>query len=424
MVLDLDKSQGRRLWDARSGRWILDMFSFFATLPVGLNHPRLKDPEFLARLQRAALANPANSDIYTIEMAEFVDTFGRVAQPGYLPHAFFVAGGALGVENALKAAFDWKVRRNFRAGAPRGEGPPGPALPRGLPRPHRLHALDDQHRRPAQAPVLPEVRLAAHRQSRSCASRWTPPRPRAWQQAEAAALAQVKAAFRERRRRHRLRDHRAHPGRGRRQPLPRRVPAGAARPGPRERRAVRRGRGAERRRPDRPHVGAPALRRRARPARLRQEDAGLRHDGRPAHRRGARERLQGLEPAQLDLGRQPGGHGARPALPRDHRGGEAGRARRHRVGAAPAAGARGAGRLAARRAVERARPRPDVRDRVRQPAALRDAVQEQAYEDWADDPGLRAGEPALPPAARHHRRRRWTRRSAIIKQAVEKTPKP
>jgi L-lysine 6-transaminase len=116
MVLDLDKSQGRRLWDARSGRWILDMFSFFATLPVGLNHPRLKEPEFLARLTRAALANPANSDIYTVEFAEFVEVFGRVAQPGYLPHAFFVAGGALGVENALKAAFDWKVRRNFRKG--------------------------------------------------------------------------------------------------------------------------------------------------------------------------------------------------------------------------------------------------------------------------------------------------------------------
>jgi L-lysine 6-transaminase len=116
MVLDLEKSHDRRLWDARSGRWILDMFSFFATLPVGLNHPGLKDPAFLAKLGRAALANPANSDIYTVEMAEFVEVFGRVAQPAYLPHAFFVAGGTLGVENALKAAFDWKVRRNFRKG--------------------------------------------------------------------------------------------------------------------------------------------------------------------------------------------------------------------------------------------------------------------------------------------------------------------
>jgi L-lysine 6-transaminase len=116
IVLDLEKSRGRRLYDARRGRWYLDMFSFFATAPVGVNHPGLKDPEFLARLQRAAVVNPSNSDIYTVEMAEFVDTFGRLAMPGYLPHLFLVSGGTLGVENALKAAFDWKVRRNFRKG--------------------------------------------------------------------------------------------------------------------------------------------------------------------------------------------------------------------------------------------------------------------------------------------------------------------
>jgi L-lysine 6-transaminase len=122
MVLDLEKSQGRRLWDARSGRYLLDVFSFFATLPIGLNHPMLKDAGFLAKLTRAALANPANSDIYTTEFAEFVDTFGRVGMPPYLPHAFFVAGGTLGVENALKAAMDWKVRQNFRKGIKEEKG--------------------------------------------------------------------------------------------------------------------------------------------------------------------------------------------------------------------------------------------------------------------------------------------------------------
>jgi L-lysine 6-transaminase len=116
MVLDVDRSHGRRLWDARRGRAILDMFSFFATAPVGLNHPKLADPVFREKLLRAALANPTNSDIYTVEFAEFVETFGRVGIPSYLPYAFFVAGGALGVENALKAAMDWKVRRNFRKG--------------------------------------------------------------------------------------------------------------------------------------------------------------------------------------------------------------------------------------------------------------------------------------------------------------------
>jgi L-lysine 6-transaminase len=117
IVLDLEKSQGRRLWDARRERWVLDMFSFFATMPVGFNHPRMRDPEFLGALQRAALVNPSNSDIYTVEMAEFVDTFSRVGIPAYLPHLFLISGGTLGVENALKAAFDWKVRQNRRRGA-------------------------------------------------------------------------------------------------------------------------------------------------------------------------------------------------------------------------------------------------------------------------------------------------------------------
>jgi L-lysine 6-transaminase len=116
LVLDLEQSKGRRLYDAKSGRWYLDMFSCFATLPLGINHPKMKDPRFLEQLTRAALINPTNSDVYTVEMAEFVATFGRLAMPSYLHHVFFIAGGTLGVENALKAAFDWKVRQNFRRG--------------------------------------------------------------------------------------------------------------------------------------------------------------------------------------------------------------------------------------------------------------------------------------------------------------------
>ena len=116
IVLDLEKSQGRRFYDSRGDRWYLDLFSFFATLPVGINHPKMREPGFVAQLTRAAIVNPTNSDIYTVEMAEFVETFGRLAIPDYLPHLFLVAGGSLGVENALKAAFDWKVRQNFRRG--------------------------------------------------------------------------------------------------------------------------------------------------------------------------------------------------------------------------------------------------------------------------------------------------------------------
>ncbi|HXL15214.1 MAG TPA: L-lysine 6-transaminase, partial [Methylomirabilota bacterium] len=92
-VLDLEKSEGVYMYDSRHGKRLLDFFSFFATNPVGMNHPGMKTPEFTKKLLRAALHNPSNSDVYTVEMAEFVETFGAHAMPGYLPHLFLVAGG-------------------------------------------------------------------------------------------------------------------------------------------------------------------------------------------------------------------------------------------------------------------------------------------------------------------------------------------
>lgn len=115
-IVDLKKSQGAYIYDSRSGRRYLDFFTFVASLPLGLNHPKMMVPEFLEKLTTAAINKPTNSDAYTVEMAEFMETFARVAIPEYLPHAFFVEGGALGVENAIKAAFDWKVRKNFKKG--------------------------------------------------------------------------------------------------------------------------------------------------------------------------------------------------------------------------------------------------------------------------------------------------------------------
>ena len=113
-VIDLKKSHGSWLVDARDGKPYLDLFSMFASMPVGYNHPTLLENR--ERIAAAALNKITNSDIYSTQMAEFVDTVGRIAQPDYLPYSFYVEGGALGVENALKTAFDWKVRKNLAAG--------------------------------------------------------------------------------------------------------------------------------------------------------------------------------------------------------------------------------------------------------------------------------------------------------------------
>lgn len=113
MVVDFEKSHGSYFHDALSGRDYLDFYTFFATLPIGFNHPKMFDPAFLEDIKRTALHKAANSDIMSIEFAEFVSTFRRVAMPEGFNHLFFISGGALAVENGLKVAFDWKVRKNL-----------------------------------------------------------------------------------------------------------------------------------------------------------------------------------------------------------------------------------------------------------------------------------------------------------------------
>jgi L-lysine 6-transaminase len=123
LVYDTRASHGSWLVDGRSGQEYLDLYTFFASSPLGSNPAGLADdPEFMAVLAQAAANKPANPDIYTTQYAEFVETFVRVLGDPALPHLFFVEGGALAVENALKTAFDWKSRRNEAAGRPPGLG--------------------------------------------------------------------------------------------------------------------------------------------------------------------------------------------------------------------------------------------------------------------------------------------------------------
>ena len=110
-VVDLEKSHGSWVVDGRDGREYLDLFSMFASMPVGYNHPKVIEAK--ERLASSAFNKPTNSDIYCSQMAECIDTFFNIAVPDVFKHSFFIEGGALGIENALKASFDWKVKKNF-----------------------------------------------------------------------------------------------------------------------------------------------------------------------------------------------------------------------------------------------------------------------------------------------------------------------
>ena len=214
LVLDLEQSRGSYLVDARNGRRYLDLFTFFASSALGMNHPALADdPEFRAELAAAALNKPSNSDVYTVAMARFVDTFARVLGDPALPHLFFVDGGALAVENALKVAFDWKTRLNEARGL-------DPALGTRV-----LHLREAFHGRSGY--TLSLTNTDPNKVARFPKFDWpridapySAARRRHGARRERTSLAQARAAFEAAPARHRLLHRRADPGRGRRPPLP------------------------------------------------------------------------------------------------------------------------------------------------------------------------------------------------------------
>ena len=112
LVLDLEKSKGSVLVDASDGKEYIDLFSMFASQPIGINHKELLEQDFLLKLGLVASHKPVNSDVYTQPYADFVNVMSRIVTQDY-PHLFFIEGGSLAVENALKVAFDWKMRKNL-----------------------------------------------------------------------------------------------------------------------------------------------------------------------------------------------------------------------------------------------------------------------------------------------------------------------
>lgn len=120
IIVDLNNSKGSWIVDKRNGDEYLDCFSMFASMAVGYNHDSLLAMKEI--FGEIAVQKPANSDSYTEPFAEFLQTFEQYAMPSSLPHLFFIEGGTLAVENALKAAFDWKVKKNFAKGIKKETG--------------------------------------------------------------------------------------------------------------------------------------------------------------------------------------------------------------------------------------------------------------------------------------------------------------
>ena len=273
---------------------------------------------FLRELAVVAANKPANSDIHTTYLAEFVETFWRVLGDPALPHLFFIEGGAAAVDNAVKVAFDWKSRRN-EGGRPLARSSARRVM-------HLRHAFHGRGGYTLSLTNTDPVKV-----DRFPKFDW----PRIPSPAIRFPLSEHLAEVEEEPRRRHWRPRRcgfaAHPhdiacfiaepiqAEGGDRHLRRRVPPRHAGAVSRARGALRPRRGADRRRRHRDTLVLPAARPRARRRRIREEGAAGRCDGRAQGRRRAGERLPGAEPDQLHLGRQPDRHGPLHAASRDHR---------------------------------------------------------------------------------------------------------
>lgn len=116
IVVDNNESKGN-IVDRKTGKRYLDFFTCFASMPLGYNHPKMLESDFIDYIGINSINKPSNSDLYTEVQATFTNTLFKVAVPkDDFKYSFYIEGGALAVENALKAAMDWKVRKNIQKG--------------------------------------------------------------------------------------------------------------------------------------------------------------------------------------------------------------------------------------------------------------------------------------------------------------------
>ena len=402
-VLDLDRSHGSTLVDARDSSEYLDMFTFFASSALGMNHDALaRDDEFLREIAAVAVNKPSNSDVYTVPMARFVETFARVLGDKALPHLFFIDGGALAVENALKIAFDWKSRLNESRGIDPALGTKVLHLERAF-HGRSGYTMSLTNTEPVKVarfpkfdwPRIPSPAVNLHDDEAAVAA------------AEAEAIEAARRAFEEN---------------------PHDIACFIAEP--------IQGEGGDN------HFRPSFLR--AMQALCREFDAlfvldevqtgvgltgtawayqqlGLEPDvvafGKKTQVCGVmaggrvdevgRQRLHRLIAHQLDLGRQPHRHGPGQAHPRGDRGRAAHRARRD-AGGAPARRAARPRRAAPRARLASPRPRPHVRDHPPERAPARRGHHAPARGRTRDHARLRRGEPAVPSGARPFARKNST----------------
>ena len=106
------KSKNSFLFDDFSNSKILDFHGFFSTLPLGYNHKIFNNPKFKQTVMMYAGLKPSAGRIMTKFLDEFISEFHNFVNSKVFHKYFFIHGGGLAVENAIKIAIDWKNFNN------------------------------------------------------------------------------------------------------------------------------------------------------------------------------------------------------------------------------------------------------------------------------------------------------------------------
>src|SRR2546421_11764983 len=72
LVFDLEKSRGSKFVDAATGRELIDLYGFYASQPVGFNHPYFNRRDVQADLLAAAKVKVAHADVYSVQKVTFL----------------------------------------------------------------------------------------------------------------------------------------------------------------------------------------------------------------------------------------------------------------------------------------------------------------------------------------------------------------
>ena len=102
--IDFKKSKGSYVFDKRTNKPFLDLFSMFSSLPLGYNHP-IFDASFDQKIKHISHLRMSNNLFHSEELEDFEKKFLNIS---FHKNLHFCSTGALAVEAALKCGYEYK----------------------------------------------------------------------------------------------------------------------------------------------------------------------------------------------------------------------------------------------------------------------------------------------------------------------------